>query len=84
MAGRPTRLNDIPHSREIRTYFYDSVLQATQRAIYDGKTRLKVDINIPELNPEMERCSYENVWSFVKQIIGIYPYFSDAIWTGCL
>ncbi|KAL3744256.1 hypothetical protein ACJRO7_013503 [Eucalyptus globulus] len=52
--GIPTRLNNIPHSREIRTYFYDDVLQATQRAIYDGKTRLKVEINIPELNPEMD------------------------------
>ncbi|XP_027352165.1 adenylate kinase 5, chloroplastic isoform X2 [Abrus precatorius] len=51
--GIPTRLNNIPHSREIRKYFYDDVLQATQRAINDGKTRLKVDINIPELNPEM-------------------------------
>ncbi|KAK7304764.1 hypothetical protein VNO77_42651 [Canavalia gladiata] len=52
--GIPTRLNNIPHSREIRKYFYDDVLQATQRAINDGKTRLRVDINIPELNPEMD------------------------------
>ncbi|KAM7472965.1 hypothetical protein LguiA_011148 [Lonicera macranthoides] len=52
--GIPTRLNNIPHSREIREYFYDDVLQATQRAINDGKTRLKVEINIPELNPEMD------------------------------
>ncbi|XP_004488951.1 adenylate kinase 5, chloroplastic [Cicer arietinum] len=52
--GIPTRLNNIPHSREIRKYFYDDVLLATQRAINDGKTRLKVDINIPELNPEMD------------------------------
>ncbi|KAG4946940.1 hypothetical protein AAZX31_15G191900 [Glycine max] len=52
--GIPTRLNNIPHSREIRKYFYDDVLQATQRAISDGKTRVKVDINIPELNPEMD------------------------------
>ncbi|XP_059637822.1 adenylate kinase 5, chloroplastic [Cornus florida] len=52
--GIPTRLNNIPHSREIREYFYDDVLQATQRAIKDGKTRLKVEINIPELNPEMD------------------------------
>ncbi|CAL0327818.1 unnamed protein product [Lupinus luteus] len=52
--GIPTRLNNIPHSREIRKYFYEDVLQATQRAIIDGKTRLKVDINIPELNPEMD------------------------------
>lgn len=40
--GIPTRLNNIPHSREIRKYFYDDVLQATQRAINDGRTRLKV------------------------------------------
>ena len=40
--GIPTRLNNIPHSREIRKYFYDDVIQATQRAVNDGKTRLKV------------------------------------------
>ncbi|GFY80800.1 adenylate kinase family protein [Actinidia rufa] len=43
--GIPTKLNNIPHSREIREYFYDDVLQATQRA---------VEISIPELNPEMD------------------------------
>ncbi|PIA28947.1 hypothetical protein AQUCO_06400014v1 [Aquilegia coerulea] len=52
--GIPTRLNNIPHSREIRKYFYDDVLYATQRAVADGKTLLKVEINIPELNPEMD------------------------------
>ncbi|XP_010244793.1 PREDICTED: adenylate kinase 5, chloroplastic [Nelumbo nucifera] len=52
--GIPTRLNNIPHSREIRKYFYDDVLQATQRAINDGGIRLKVEISIPELNPEMD------------------------------
>ncbi|CAA0819953.1 Adenylate kinase 5- chloroplastic [Striga hermonthica] len=53
--GIPTRLNNIPHSREIRKYFYDDVLQATQSAVRDGKTRLKVvEISIPELNPEMD------------------------------
>ncbi|KAL1563470.1 adenylate kinase [Salvia divinorum] len=52
--GIPTKLNNIPHSREIREYFYEDVLQATKRAIEDGKTRLKVEISIPELNPEMD------------------------------
>ncbi|KAL8497768.1 hypothetical protein ACS0TY_021200 [Phlomoides rotata] len=52
--GIPTKLNNIPHSKEIRKYFYEDVLQATQRAITDGKTRLKVEISIPELNPEMD------------------------------
>ncbi|KAF2310497.1 hypothetical protein GH714_013003 [Hevea brasiliensis] len=52
--GIPTRLNNIPHSREIRNYFYDDVLQGTQRAVNDGRIRLKVEIAIPELNPEMD------------------------------
>ncbi|GAB2216185.1 hypothetical protein Droror1_Dr00023955 [Drosera rotundifolia] len=52
--GIPTRLNNIPHTREIREYFYEDVLQATQRAVKDGKSRLKVEINIPELNPETD------------------------------
>ncbi|XP_058067512.1 adenylate kinase 5, chloroplastic isoform X2 [Magnolia sinica] len=39
--GIPTRLNNIPHSREIRKYFYDDVLRATQRAVEDGRIRLK-------------------------------------------
>ncbi|XP_020265684.1 probable adenylate kinase 5, chloroplastic isoform X2 [Asparagus officinalis] len=52
--GIPTRLNNIPHSREIREYFYDDVLGATQRAVEDKRVRLKVEINIPELNPEMD------------------------------
>ncbi|XP_030954728.1 adenylate kinase 5, chloroplastic [Quercus lobata] len=52
--GIPTKLNNIPHSSEIREYFYKDVLEATQRAINDGRTRLKVENNIPELNPEMD------------------------------
>ncbi|KAL5985481.1 hypothetical protein ACLOJK_027465 [Asimina triloba] len=52
--GVPTRLNNIPHSREIRKYFYDDILQATQRAVEGGRIRMKVEINIPELNPEMD------------------------------
>ncbi|KAI0492309.1 hypothetical protein KFK09_026580 [Dendrobium nobile] len=52
--GIPTRLNNIPHSKEIREYFYYDVLQSTQKAVEGKRTRLKVEINIPELNPEMD------------------------------
>lgn len=52
--GIPTRLNNIPHSSEIREYFYYDVLQATQKALEAKRTRVKVEINIPELNPEMD------------------------------
>ncbi|XP_074591052.1 putative adenylate kinase 5, chloroplastic [Curcuma longa] len=40
--GIPTRLNNAPHSKEIRTYFYADVLQATQNAINDKRRRVKV------------------------------------------
>jgi adenylate kinase len=40
--GIPTRLNNIPHSREIREYFYNDVVKATKLAIEDKKTRLQV------------------------------------------
>lgn len=40
--GIPTRLNNIPHSREIREYFYSDVVKATKCAIEDKKTRLQV------------------------------------------
>ncbi|XP_038984088.1 probable adenylate kinase 5, chloroplastic [Phoenix dactylifera] len=52
--GIPTRLNNIPHSKEIREYFYYDVLQATQKAIEEKEADSQVEINIPELNPEMD------------------------------
>ncbi|XP_015893147.2 adenylate kinase 5, chloroplastic [Ziziphus jujuba] len=66
--GIPTRLNNIPHSREIRKYFYSDVLQATKRAIEDGRTRLKVEINIPELNPEMDVYRIGTLMELVRNI----------------
>lgn len=52
--GIPTRLNSIPHSREIRQYFYADACEATKRAVQDGIHKLKVQMIIPELNPEMD------------------------------
>uniref|UniRef100_A0ACD5WTZ7 Uncharacterized protein n=1 Tax=Avena sativa TaxID=4498 RepID=A0ACD5WTZ7_AVESA len=66
--GIPTRLNNIPHSREIRKYFYDDVLQATKHAIEDKKTRLQIDINIPELNPEMDVYRIGTLMELVRDL----------------
>ncbi|KAE8126133.1 hypothetical protein FH972_020877 [Carpinus fangiana] len=66
--GIPTKLNNIPHSREIRKYFYTDVLEATRRAINDGRTRLKVEINIPELNPEMDVYRIGTLMELVRVI----------------
>ncbi|KAL9223928.1 hypothetical protein vseg_000012 [Gypsophila vaccaria] len=66
--GIPTRLNNIPHSREIRKYFYDDVLRATQRAVVDGRTRLKVEISIPELNPATDVYRIGTLMELVRVI----------------
>ncbi|XP_038890385.1 adenylate kinase 5, chloroplastic isoform X2 [Benincasa hispida] len=66
--GIPTRLNNIPHSREIRKYFYDDVLEATKRAVQGGRTRLKVEINIPELNPEMDVYRIGTLMELIRTI----------------
>ncbi|KAF8691914.1 hypothetical protein HU200_040033 [Digitaria exilis] len=66
--GIPTRLNNIPHSREIRKYFYDDVVQATKRAIEDKKTRLQIDINIPELNPETDVYRIGTLMELVREL----------------
>ncbi|GLJ42848.1 hypothetical protein SUGI_0888210 [Cryptomeria japonica] len=66
--GIPTRLNNIPHSREIREYFYEDVRRSTIRAIDDGMNRLKVEINIPELNPEMDVYRIGTLMELVRVI----------------
>lgn len=38
----PTRLNDIPHAREKRRWFYNEVSQAMKAALNDGQTRMKI------------------------------------------
>ncbi|KAJ4791983.1 adenylate kinase family protein [Rhynchospora pubera] len=66
--GIPTRLNNIPHSREIREYFYDDIRNSTRRAIEDKKTRLKVEINIPELNPDMDVYRIGTLMELVREL----------------
>lgn len=66
--GIPTRLNNIPHSRELRHYFYNDVLCATKRSVEDGNTRLKVEINIPELNPEMDVYRIGTLMELVRML----------------
>eukprot|EP00850_Spirogloea_muscicola_P014012 SM000098S25092 [mRNA] locus=s98:116199:121868:- [translate_table: standard] len=52
--GIPTLLNTIPHTRDIRQYFYRDVSAATKNAVEAGLKRLKAVLVIPELNPEMD------------------------------
>lgn len=38
----PTRLNNVPHQREVRQYFYKDVTNAIQTAVKAGETRMSV------------------------------------------
>ncbi|KAH8966999.1 hypothetical protein BDL97_03G054900 [Sphagnum fallax] len=52
--GIPTRLNTCPYTSEMRSYFYRDVCEATQKAVEDGHHKLRVQITIPELDPEVD------------------------------
>ena len=49
----PTLLNNIPHTREIRRFFYDDATESVLRAIKDDRNvRMKVFTEFPEMNVE--------------------------------
>ena len=41
-AELPTRMNDIPHHRDKRCWFYNEVTQAMLAALADGQTRMRI------------------------------------------
>jgi len=41
-AELPTRMNDIPHHRDKRRWFYNEVTQAMLAALADGQTRMRI------------------------------------------
>lgn len=50
----PTKLNNIPHTREIRKHFYEEASTATIKALASGELRVTVQCTIPELNTEFD------------------------------
>ena len=38
----PTRMNDIPHHRDKRRWYYTEVTQAMRAALADGQTRMRI------------------------------------------
>ena len=49
----PTLLNNIPHTREIRRFFYDDATESVLRALKDERNiRMKVFTEFPEMNVE--------------------------------
>ena len=41
----PTRMNDIPHTRDKRRWFYNEVTQAMKAALDDGQTRMRIRLS---------------------------------------
>ncbi|KAK9806973.1 hypothetical protein WJX72_009126 [[Myrmecia] bisecta] len=64
----PTHLNNIPHSRETRRFFYKEVCQAVQRAVAAGELRMKVRVTIPELNPQMDVYRVGTLLEMVRDV----------------
>lgn len=50
----PLRMNNVPHTREMRNFFYDEVASAVKLALAGGESRISVRCTIPETNPEMD------------------------------
>lgn len=68
-VGIPTRLNTIPHGSTVRHYFYQDACRAAKRAVADGQhRRLRVQMTIPELNPEMDVYRIGTLLELVREL----------------
>lgn len=67
--GIPTRLNTIPHGSTVRHYFYQDACRAAKRAVEAGQhKRLRVQMTIPELNPEMDVYRIGTLLELVREL----------------
>lgn len=62
----PLKMNNVPHPREMRGFFYDEVSNAVKLALEAGETRLSVRCTIPETNPEMDVYRIGTVLELVR------------------
>lgn len=65
----PTKLNNIPHTREIRRFFYDDVVKSVDAALADGNRLLSVRCTFPELNPEFDVYRVGTLLELVREIV---------------
>ena len=65
----PTKLNNIPHTREIRRFFYDDVVKSVDAALADGNRLLSVRCTVPELNPEFDVYRVGTLLELVREIV---------------
>lgn len=65
----PTKLNNIPHSREIRNFFYDDVVRSVDRALIDGCDRISVVCRIPETNDAFDVYRVGTLLEMVRAMV---------------
>lgn len=67
-APVPTKMNNIPHSREMRRHFYSEITTAVLAGLSAGKTRLNVRCTIPELNTEFDVYRVGTLLELVRDV----------------
>mmetsp|Transcript_2582 Transcript_2582/g.7321 ORF Transcript_2582/g.7321 Transcript_2582/m.7321 type:complete len:355 (+) Transcript_2582:136-1200(+) len=64
----PTKLNRVPHPREIRYHFYNLATKAAKGALEAGESRIQMRLTIPELNPEMDVYRIGTMLEMVREM----------------
>lgn len=67
-APVPTKMNNIPHSREMRRHFYSEISAGVTAALRAGNTRLSVRCTIPELNTEFDVYRVGTLLELVREM----------------
>ena len=66
------RWNQVPHQGWVRAYLYDSITTAVVRAIQDptvpNKSRMRLRVNIPEVNPAFDTYRIGTLLEIVRDI----------------
>jgi len=67
-APVPTKMNNIPHSREMRRHFYSEITTAVMAGLHAGETRLNVRCTIPESNTEFDVYRVGTLLEMVRDV----------------
>ena len=64
----PIKMNNIPHTREMRRHFYSEISTAVTTALAAGELRLNVRCTIPELNTEFDVYRVGTLLELVREM----------------
>ena len=67
----PTRLNNIPHTREIRNFFYEDIVRSVDTALSQDNDLISVMCTIPELNTEFDVYRVGTLLELVREIVTV-------------